>query len=400
MGHRDRDHCGRRGHPLRPHKAIRPADVVIVGGGIIGLSIAHALTQRGVSHVVVLERARCGQGSTAKATGGIRCQFSSELNVRMSLLSLEYFRNWADLFGGDVGYQAHGYMFLATNDIQFELLKQGAAMQVSLGAKTELLTPAEIASRIPALNTEGITGGTFGVQDGRGDPGGAVVSLIGACRRGGVTILEQCAVTGFGLADGRISGVESSCGAFAADIVVNAAGAWSDPVARLAGTSVPVSPHHRQAYLAGEVQGVPTPSPHVIDLGTGCYFHQESHGLVFGGGDRESEPGYDDQIWPNDAPRIMALLTHRLPSSRDVPLKSIWAGLREMTPDDIGIVGFSPELSNLFIAAGFSGHGFMHAPAVGEVSARLMTGADALFDVSALDPARFRHQVAHERYVV
>ena len=376
-----------------------PADVVIVGGGIIGLSIAHALRRKDVSRVLVLERGNCGEGSTAKATGGIRVQFGTEINIRLSLLSLESFRNWTELIGGDVGYRPTGYVFLATDDAQFERLERGAALQRSLGASVEILSVDEIRRRLPAVQAADLVGASLGPEDGSADPGAAVVSLLASCRRLGVRVVEHCEVIGFELAGGRVAGVVSKAGRFPADVVVNAAGAWSDPLAQMVGATLPVSPHHRQVYVAGQVAGLPVPSPLVIDLSTGCYFHQDHHGLVFGGGDRESEPGYDDRTWPQEAPRIVEMLIQRLPAIRDAPLRRMWAGLREMTPDDVGIVGFIPAVPNFFVAAGFSGHGFMHSPGVGEIAAALITGGSPPFDVSAMDPGRFRGESRSEGYV-
>ncbi len=373
-------------------------DVAVVGGGIIGLSVAHALALRGAGRVVVMERGACGEGSTAKATGGIRCQFGSEINVRLSLRSLDWFRDWARRVGGDAGYRPDGYLFLATTDEQLAGLRAGAALQRGLGARVEVWEPDDVRDRLPALALDGVVGATFGPDDGLGDPGTAVGSLLLACRRAGVDVRESDAVAAIELAGGRVAGVVTRRARLAADLVVIAAGPWSAPVARLAGVELPVEPRHRQAYRAGARAGIRSPSPLTVDLGSQVYFHADGDGLVFGGGDRDSPPGYDDRVWPEDAPRILELLTRRLPGMREAPLTSMWAGLREMTPDDVGVLGPVDEVPGLFCAAGFSGHGFMHAPAAGEIAAALITGAEPPFDVSALSPARFRGGVTGEGY--
>jgi sarcosine oxidase subunit beta len=375
-----------------------PFDVAVVGGGIVGLAVANALAERGVRRVVVLERGTCGMGSTAKATGGIRCQFGAEINVRLTLRSLEAFRDWPHRYGGDAGYRPVGYVFMAATADQLEGLLRGVELQRRLGARVELWAPDELAQRLPGVTVDGVAGATFGPDDGLGDPGTAVGSLRAACLRRGVRIEEGIGVDAIGLAGGRATGVDAGGQRFAADAVVIAAGPWSAAVGRLAGVELPVTPRHRQAYRAGAAPGLVRPSPLTVDLGTGVYFHTDGDGLVFGGGDRDSPPGFDDRVWPEDAPRVVELLTRRLPQMRDAPLTGSWAGLREMTPDDVAILGPIEEVPGLFAATGFSGHGFMHAPAAGEIAGALLTGAEPPFDASAMSPGRFSAGVRSEGY--
>ncbi|HXM58951.1 MAG TPA: FAD-binding oxidoreductase [Candidatus Dormibacteraeota bacterium] len=377
---------------------MRAVDVAVIGGGIVGLSVAHELAARGVARVAVLERDRCGEGSTSRATGGIRAQFGAEVNVRLTLRSLEAFRDWGRRYGGDAGYRPVGYVFLATTAEQLDGLRAGAERQRGLGARVELLEAPAVAELLPGVVLDGVAGATFGPDDGLGDPGTAVNSLLAACRRRGVEVREGAAVTAIEMAGGRATGVVAGGEPVAADIVVVAAGPWSAPVARLAGVALPVEPHHRQAYRAGALPGLAYTTPLTVDLGTGVYFHADGDGLVFGGGDRESPPGFDDRVWPDGAPRVVELLTRRLPAVADAPLTGMWAGLREMTPDDVAVLGPIDEVPGLFAAAGFSGHGFMHAPAAGEIAAALIAGAAPPFDVSAMAPGRFAHGVAREGY--
>jgi sarcosine oxidase subunit beta len=377
---------------------VEACDVAVVGGGVVGLSVAHALALRGVRRVVVLDRGACGEGSTARATGGIRCQFASEVNVRLSLRSLGWFREWPRRVGGDAGYRPVGYLFLATTAEQLAALRSGLALQRRLGARVEAWEPEDLPERLPGVAPDGVLGATFGPDDGLGDPRRAVASLLAACRRAGVDVREGSQVSGIEVAGGRVAGLVAAGGRLAADLVVVAAGAWSAPVGRLAGVELRVEPRHRQAYRTAAPAGLRAPTPQVVDLGTGVYFHAAAGALVFGGGDRDSPPGYDDRVWPEDAPRVADLLARRLPGAAGTPPAEVWAGLREMTPDDVALLGPVEEVPGLFCAAGFSGHGFMHAPAAGEVAAALITGAEPPFDVSALSPARFRSGVTPERY--
>jgi sarcosine oxidase subunit beta len=369
-------------------------EVVVVGGGIVGLSVAHEVARRGVRRVTVLERGACGQGATSKATGGIRTQFGSEVNVRLSLRSLEAFRDWSNRYGGgDAGYRPVGYVFLATGDEQLARLRAGAELQRRLGARVEVCDAAETARRLPGLRLDGVAGASFGADDGLGDPRAALHSLLGACRRAGGELRAGAAVEAIEPGGVRVAGER-----VAADLVVIAAGPWSAVVGRLAGVELPVEPRHRQAYRAGASPGIPRPSPLVVDIESGVYFHTAGDGLVFGGGDRQSPPGFDERVRPSDAPHVVELLARRLPRMREAPLTGMWAGLREMSPDDVGILGPISGRPGLFVAAGFSGHGFMHAPAVGEIAAALITGSEPPFDVSAMSPDRFQRETRREAY--
>ena len=369
----------------------------MVGGGIVGLCTAYQLAVRGF-RVVLLERGRCGEGSTSRATGGVRTQFSSEVNVRLSLRSLAHFRDWAARYGGDPGYRSVGYLFLATEPAHLTHQQRGAEVQRACGARVELLDRDGIARYLPGLTID-VLGGSFGPDDGLADPGSAVTSLVSACRRLGVEVAEGVAVHEVEERGGRATGVVAATERLAADAVVLTAGVWTGPFTRGLGFEVPVRPHHRQVYRALSAPGVPDPCPMTIDMGSGVYFHRDGQGLVFGGGDRESAPGWDDSFRPDEAPRVIELLTRRIPKLADARLAGGWAGLRDMTPDDLAAVGPMPGVEGVHLAAGFSGHGFMHAPAVGEVVAALVDGEDPPVDVSALDPARFQGELQPEAYV-
>lgn len=378
--------------------AERPADVLVLGAGIVGLSVAHALREAGVRRVTVVERARPGEGSTMRATGGIRVQFGSRVLVSLSLLALEHWRSWSVRYRGDVSYRRTGYLFLATSPEQMVSADRALSLQRSLGARVERLGQRELARRLPGVRLDGVLGATLGLDDGLADPGAAVVSMTRACRRRRVTLVEGTGEAELTARGGRVTGVRAGERDFPAGRVVVATGAWTAPLLAPLGVTLPIEPHHRQVYRATRPPTISAGLPMVVDRGTGVYFHPDGPGLIFGGGDRDSEPGWDAGFRPGDAPRIVELLTARLPAMAQAGLTGGWAGLREMTPDDLGVVGPVEGVEGLFVAAGFSGHGFMHAPAIGEVVAAHLTGRRVPVDLSALAPSRFAHPVEPDAY--
>ncbi len=368
------------------------ASVIIVGGGIIGLSTAFEMAQlENHAGITVLERHRVGSGTTSKATGGIRTQFSSETNVRLALLSRERFAHWQGIYGGNPRFVRIGYLFVTARERQAALLRTGAWEQQRWGVEVSLLTPPELARTVPGMTTEDLLLGTFTESDGIADPGAATSALESACRSAGVALHEDAEVQSVRLdTDGAATGVTLKDGTtLSADRVVVACGPWTAPLLATIGWSVPIHPHHRQVYRTGPLPTWPPTIPLTVDLDTGLYCHSDGGAVVFGGGDRDTSPSFDDRARPSDVAHLGDALMRRWPLLGEAPITHTWAGLREMTPDDHGVVGELPDHPGLFVAAGFSGHGFMQAPAVGLVMAALATGSPSPVDASALHPGRF-----------
>ncbi len=373
--------------------------VIVVGGGIIGLCTAFEMAQAGRhASVTVLERHRLGSGTTARATGGIRTQFSSEANVRLALLSREHFAHWQDIYGGDPRFARIGYLFVTARERQAALLRAGAVEQRRWGVEVSLLTPAALGPLVPGMTTGDLHLGTFTESDGIADPGAATAALESACRRTGVVLREGAEVQSLRLhADGAVAGVSLRDGtAVDTDQVVVACGPWTAPLLADIGVRMPIEPHHRQVYRTGPLPTWPPHIPLTVDLDTGLYCHSDGAAVVFGGGDRDTSPSFDDEPRPSDVAQLGAALVHRWPFLGEAPITHTWAGLREMTPDDLGVVGELSDHPGLFVAAGFSGHGFMQAPAVGLVMAALTAGSPPPVDVSALGPGRFIHSQGSE----
>ena len=375
-------------------------DVIVVGGGIIGLCAAFALKEAGVKRLLVIERAWCGQGSTSKATGGIRTQFSSPINVQLSLRGRDYFTRWEEIYGSDPGFHPIGYLFVTADEQRGETLLAQVPQQRALGVEVESLDNRDLHHIVPGMRQEDIRVALLTPRDGVADPGAAVMSVEAACRRQGIKILEHTPVQALVVQGTRITGVRTEAGdIFSSDRVLAATGAWTAPLLSTCGISVPISPHHRQVYRTLPIPDWPTRMPLSVDLDTGLYCHSDGPAVVFGGGDRDATAGYDDTPRPMDVANLIDPLVYRWPRLAAAQIERTWAGLREMTPDDHGIVGRIPQRQGLYVAAGFSGHGFMQAPAVGEIIAALMTGQSSAYDMDALDPARFLGPTKGEAYV-
>jgi len=379
------------------------AEILIIGGGIVGLSIAYHLAARGCHDVCVLERGQIGQGATAKATGGIRQQFSREINIRLSQESLERFERFEEEMGCPADFRQVGYLFLASSREDWAWLQEAASLQRRLGVPVELLVPEEAGRLVPGLRTDDLLGATFCGTDGIADPHAVLHGFASQARRLGVRILEGREVTVILRDGGRVQGVQVKDGeAVAAALVVNAAGVHAKDVGLMASVEIPVEPHHRQAFVAEPLPALSSSIPMTVDLRSGTYLHVERNGnIVLGGGDHGDRRGFDEGLDWSLLPRLIEGVTHRLPALESARIQRGWAGLREMTPDELAIVGPVLGIEGFLVAAGFSGHGFMHAPAIGKVMAELiLDGKASTIGISALSLDRFRTgQLVPERAV-
>ena len=368
--------------------------VCIVGGGIVGLASAHALATRGAA-VTLVEQGHLGSGSTDRAVGGIRAQFSRPENVRLSLASMDVWASFEDRFGVDVGYRREGYLFLARAEATAADLRESAATAADLGVPVAVLGPDEAAEYCPALRPERYTLATYSPTDGWADPHLAVQGYAGACREAGVDLRTKTAVTDL-LTDGeRVVGVETDEGEVRADYVVNAAGAWAARVAAMAGLDLPVSPRRRQVAVVDPETPVPESVPLVIDLESGSYFRPEREGRALVGGHfaADDDPADPDRFrekmdtdWAVTAvERAGETARYFGPATR---LRNGWAGLYAVTPDHSPIL--QETVPGFVQAVGFSGHGFQHAPATGQVVADLcLDGETDLVDLGAFRGDRF-----------
>jgi sarcosine oxidase subunit beta len=384
------------------------ADVVIIGGGCMGASVAYHLTRRGVTDVVLLEREDLlATGSTGRNAGGVRHQFSNEANIRLSIESIALMERFADEVGSPIDFHQDGYLFLLSSQASVETFRKNVELQHRMGVETEWLDAAAAARLAPGLNTDGVIGATFCARDGIADPNGVTMGFAGAAQKAGATIERRTEVTGIRVDRGRIAGVETTRGPIASPVVVNAAGPHARAVGALAGVEVPVDPYRRHIFIAALDKAAVTasfvPSSHimVIDFETTFYFHREGAGLLFGMGDPAEPSTFDTSVRWDFLPEVTETAVRRLPALQDASISHAWAGLYEMSPDANPIVGPVAALSGFFLINGFSGHGFQHSPAAGRIVADLIAGRDPAIDLEPFSFERFMHGIAaRERYVV
>ncbi|MBD3382316.1 MAG: FAD-dependent oxidoreductase, partial [candidate division Zixibacteria bacterium] len=349
------------------------AECVIIGGGIIGASIAFHLSKLGMKDICILEKEKfLGAGATAKCAGGIRAQFSSEINVKISLLSEDLFERFTEDTGEEGIFDQVGYLFLVTTDEDTEVFQQNLKLQQSVGAPVEWLEREDIKDLLTNVRTDDVIGGTFCKKDGIGDPHVFTQGYVNASRRMGVDILEEVEATGIKTESGKITSVETSRGTISTPLVINCAGPEAEKIGRMAGIEIPVKPYKRQISTTSPLSWLPDSFPMVVDIASGLYCHKESGGLLLGWADKDTPPGYDQSLDPEYTDEILMRALDRIPILEEAGIATSWAGLYETTPDHHAILGKVPEVEGFLCANGFSGHGFMHAPGVGLLMAELI----------------------------
>jgi sarcosine oxidase subunit beta len=418
---------------------IQTADVVIIGSGIVGSSVAYHLAEQGCTNVLVIEReAHQGKGSTGKSMGGVRAQFSTDVNIQMSRYSIDFFSRFDEVVGHPADYRAHGYLFCATNERHLEYLKANRQRQIALGVKNvELVCREDIAKFVPQLRFDDIIGGTFCQTDGFVDPHSVMMGFMLNARERGARLWLDTEVTGIevegppvtqplrlesvrlerahdhpsGAAplgtpvvpphagtkslspdQRRVTGVMTTRGRVSTPIVVNAAGPWAAAVARMAGAELPVEPLRRQLVPTEPFDGLPQRFPMVIDMSSGFHFRREGKGILLAWNDPEETYGFKTDFDPAFVEKILTHAAYRVPAlaEAEVNPRRAWAGLYEMTTDHHAIIGSAPNIKGLYFANGFSGHGVMHSPASGRITADLiLQGHSELIDASQLSVGRF-----------
>ncbi|GAB2677210.1 NAD(P)/FAD-dependent oxidoreductase [Kribbella swartbergensis] len=365
------------------------ADVVIVGGGVMGTSIAFHLAEAGVERVLLLERAELGSGSTSKAAGGVRANFSDELNIALGARSLEAFARFGERPGQEIDLHRVGYLFLLETADQVELFRESTRLQNAAGQPTRMIDVEEAVTLAPIISPDGLAAACFSPADGHCTPESVVLGYAIAARRLGATLVTGCEVVGIDAESNHIRAVRTSRGDVRTGTVICAAGAWSARLGAMAGVDLPVTPLRRQIVVTEAVAGLPSTLPMTIDFTSTFYFHREGPGLLVGMSDPEEQPGFHLNRTDSWLPRLTEAMERRAPALLDVGLTGGWAGLYEITPDHNALIGEADEVSRFLYATGFSGHGFLQGPAVGEIIRDLYLDREPFVDISPLHARRF-----------
>jgi len=377
------------------------ADVVIAGGGISGCALAYQLAKRNVD-VVLLERETLGSQSTGKCAGGVRQQFSTEDNVRVMRLSVKLLESFEQETGHPADFRQIGYLFVFTQPQQVEDFRHNMEMWHRVGlTEARWVDPTEAAKMVPVMNVEDVLGCTFCPTDGIASPADVTAGYATAARRLGARLREGVEVTGIDIASGRVQGVRTSAGDIATRLVINCAGPWAASIGRMAGLEIPVLPYRRHIAVTGAFPAVPRNTPMTVDFHTSLYFHPEGDGVLMGMSDRTEPPAYVTDVNWDFLEKMFEQAARRAPALAGAGVKTAWAGLYESTPDHQAILGPIAEIEGFWCAAGFSGHGFMQAPAAALLVTQLLLDKKSEIDISSFAFERFaRGALVTERNII
>ncbi|MEC9068740.1 MAG: FAD-binding oxidoreductase [SAR324 cluster bacterium] len=379
----------------------RKADVVIIGGGVMGTSTAYHLVKRGQTNILLLERESFfGTGATGRCAGGIRHQFNTEVNIRLSQKSLAMIDTLEEETGQSAMVRKCGYLFVLTDEKDVPVFQKTLKLQDSLGVKTEWLSGDEVSRLAAPCVFPDAIGGTFNPDDGLADPNSIVMGYIKAARRQGAICLTDCTVTDFELENNKVRKVLTSLGSVETETVVNACGPWSTFLGNVIDLEIPVSPLRRQWFVTEKVPELPAEFPFVIDFSQSLYFHREASGLLSGMSNPNQKFGTDQSIDQDWEIRHIKEALARLPLLENSGIKARQAGLYELTPDAHPIIGSTP-VDGFYLLTGFSGHGFMQGPICGKLMAEiLIDGKASSVDISMLDYKRFEENRLIQEYNV
>jgi sarcosine oxidase subunit beta len=374
----------------------RAAEVAIIGAGAIGCSIAYHLARRGQTDVVVLEQDLVGSGTTSKAAGGIRAQFGTEAEIRFAQASIAFFERFEEEMGARCDYRKHGYLHLVSDEADLARCRRTVAFQQAHGVEVRLIAPEDTREIVPQIDTAGLLAAVWGPGDGFAGPHEVVQAFAKRARERGVRVCEDTLVTGVEVAGDRVRALQTSRGRVEAPLVINAAGPWAARVGRMVGAELPILPRRRHIFVTDRFDGLVRPSPLVIDRASGFYCRTEGDRVLMSPGDVEdigTAPDFRVPVdWRWQEVTAEKAVRH-LPALAGAAIRSAWAGLRPVTVDDHAILDWLPGVEGMYVAGGFNGHGFQHAPAAGQVVAEVLLGHPPAIDLSLFTLARFARGV-------
>jgi sarcosine oxidase subunit beta len=372
------------------------AEVVVIGGGVMGASIAFHLAEAGVQDVLLLDKGQLAGGSTSKAAGGVRAQFSDPVNIALGMRGLDAFEDFPRRPGQEIDLHQPGYLFVLTDPEQVAVYERSVALQNAMGVPSRMLTPAEAAELSPGIDTSDVLAAAFHARDGYCSPESVVLGYASGARRHGATVRTNVSVTGIVAEDGQVTVVETDHGTVRTGSVVCAAGAWSSQVGKMAGVPLPVLPLRRQILITEPLPDelldmLPATMPMTIDAATTFYLHREGPAVLLGMSYQDEQPGFSEEYSEEWLPDLMEAIERRCPALLDVGVAHRWVGFYEVTPDHNALIGESAHVSRFLYATGFSGHGFLQGPAVGEVIRDLYLHREPVVDVTPFSAERFAH---------
>jgi sarcosine oxidase subunit beta len=378
------------------------ADVVIIGGGVMGASTAYHLASKGCKNVLLVERNQFfGEESTGRCAGGVRYQFSNEIDIRLSLHSIPMLERFPQQLDQEIGLRQCGYLFLLSREEDVKVFQENLALQRGLGVETEWLSAEEAGRLATPVDNSGILAATFCARDGLADPSSVVQGYLKGAKRLGATLLTDTEATGIEVAAGRVCGVRTNRGEVKTAVVVNAAGPWAAGVGAMTGIEIPVRPLRRQIAVTTAVPGLPHDFPMVIDFAKSLYFHREGAGLLTGMSNHNENEGFGQTVDPEWEMTHLEAAVARMPVLGEVGVLNRWAGLYAVSPDALAILGRVPQLEGFYCINGFSGHGFMHGPICGLLLAEeIMEGEAHTLDITPLRIDRFLQEGKQTEYAV